>query len=1119
MKKLILFTLLLTSFLFPQLKEMEVKPTTQKGGIPINRDNPDKAAIFFYTQFDDLSFWSNYGIVDIKGDPAGGKYIVIVEPVRQTIEVRRKGFKTEMIKIESLQPRDVLYYEVLPKDQGMAGVTEVGITVQVSPSDASISLDGSPFPNNVTTKVTLGNHNLRVEKAGYGSTVQEIVVTPEKTFFQINLEKVSLSPVTIKSNPSNGTVYINNEQKGVTEVGFFLYSGSYELRIELIDYAPVIDTILISPTTDKSKNAFSYNLLKNKGTLELSVTPTNAIVNLNNEQRNISGSLELNPGLYNLEVRANQYDTYREQIEIKRGDTLKKVVNLTKNTGVMELTVEPSFAVVTINQEQKSGNRFELNPGLYNLEVRANQYDTYKEQIEIKRGETLKKVVNLTKNTGVLDLKVQPAIAAVSINKEKKSGNRFELIPGVYEIEIAAETFYPEIFTVTIEKGKTTERSVTLKQKTGTLQFTIKPLNAKVVLNQNGIEKYSWEGINIIESILEGEYDLIAKAPEYKSYTNKVTVKEGQTTIEDIQMTPESDVSVKEGQTRVEDIQMTLESDVSEGMVLIEGGTFSMGSKEGDTDENPVHEVTVDSFYIGKTEVTQELWQSIMGINPSNFKGSKRPVEKVSWYDVVQFCNNLSETEGLQNAYLGRKDSIICDFNSNGYRLPTGAEWEFAARGGNQSKGYKYSGSNIIDEVAWYKSNSGGETHDVGEKSQNELGLYDMSGNVWEWCWDWIGDYPSFSQTNPQGPSFGSLREGRGGGWSGGAGYCRVFDRHGGTPVSKGSDLGFRVVRTTKIIPPQKTGKLQFSINPSQAECVLSQNDIEKYIWSGRKLFNAIPEGSYDLTAKAKRYKTYTKKVTIKKNQTTIEDIQMTIDNDLPEGFVLVEGGTFSMGSDDGRSDERPIHLTSVSGFYIGKTEVTQGLWESVMGINPSGFEGAKRPVETVNWNDVVEFCNKLSEMEGLQKAYSGSGENITCDFNSEGYRLPTEAEWEYAARGGNQSKGYQYSGSNDIDSVGWYRYETSGLTTHDAGTKSPNELGIYDMTGNIMEWCWDWYGEDYYSSSPGTNPRGPLNGSFRVYRGGSWRGVAESCRVAYRSRNSLGLRSPSLGFRLVRTK
>ncbi|MCA0386885.1 MAG: bifunctional serine/threonine-protein kinase/formylglycine-generating enzyme family protein [Bacteroidetes bacterium] len=231
-------------------------------------------------------------------------------------------------------------------------------------------------------------------------------------------------------------------------------------------------------------------------------------------------------------------------------------------------------------------------------------------------------------------------------------------------------------------------------------------------------------------------------------------------------------------------------------MIVVEGGVFQMGSNDGQSDEKPVHFVTVGSFQIGKYEVTQELWESVMGSNPSNFKGKRKPVEQASWYDAVQFCNKLSETEGLQKAYAGSGENIICDFNANGYRLPTEAEWEYAARGGNKSKGYTYIGSNNADEVAWYRDNTGRETHTVGGKQPNELGINDMSGNVGEWCWDWYSKYTSSSQTNPKGANSGSGRVSRGGSWCYEPEYCRVACRFFSAPMYGGTFIGFRLART-----------------------------------------------------------------------------------------------------------------------------------------------------------------------------------------------------------------------------------------------------------------------------------------------------------------------------------
>lgn len=245
-----------------------------------------------------------------------------------------------------------------------------------------------------------------------------------------------------------------------------------------------------------------------------------------------------------------------------------------------------------------------------------------------------------------------------------------------------------------------------------------------------------------------------------------------------------------------------------------------------------------------------------------------------------------------------------------------------------------------------------------------------------------------------------------------------------------------------------------------------------------------------------------------------LEENQLS--ENLKKDMISVEGGTFIMGSNGGESDEKPLHDVTLGSFMMSKYEVTQELWESVMGNNPSNFKGNKRPVEKVSWFDAVEFCNRLSEKEGLQKAYSGSGSSISCDFSSKGYRLPTETEWEFAARGGNQSKGYKYSGSNDIDVVAIYN-GNSGSTTHEVGTKRPNELGLFDMSGNVLEWCWDGKGE--HTSTSETNPRGPNSGTVRVQRGGSWSFGAKYSHTAYRIDRDAGGSYYSVGLRLVRTK
>ena len=467
---------------------------------------------------------------------------------------------------------------------------------------------------------------------------------------------------------------------------------------------------------------------------------------------------------------------------------------------------------------------------------------------------------------------------------------------------------------------------------------------------------------------------------------------------------------------------------VSFDMAEVEGGTFTMGATEeqgSDVSDNekPAHQVMLSPYYIGKTEVTQELWEAVMGSNPSFFSGNKnRPVENVSWDDCQVFINKLNRLTGKR------------------FRLPTEAEWEYAARGGKKSKGYKYSGSNTIDDVAWYDTNSAGTTHPVSSKAPNELGLYDMSGNVWEWCSDWYGKsyYEESPEPNPTGPKVGTLRVKRGGDWYFSANKCRVSYRNSNSQHYQTSENGLRLV----LDIPKET----FTVNGVS--------------------FN----------------------------------------------MVKVAGGTFTMGAteeqgNDALNDEKPAHEVTLSSYMIGETEVTQELWEAVMGkslsqiASENGKEtygvGANYPMYYISWNDCQAFITKLNNLTGKN------------------FRLPTEAEWEYAARGGNKSQGYKYSGSNTIDDVAWYDTNSAG-TTHPVASKAPNELGLYDMSGSVLEWCSDWYSSTYYSSSSQNNPTGPASGSYRVFRGGSWDYHAGYCRVSFRDYTSPTKRFTFLGLRLA---
>ena len=383
---------------------------------------------------------------------------------------------------------------------------------------------------------------------------------------------------------------------------------------------------------------------------------------------------------------------------------------------------------------------------------------------------------------------------------------------------------------------------------------------------------------------------------------------------------------------------------LSINLMCVEGGTFMMGAMEGDEiakdDEKPAHKVTLTyDYHIMQTEVTQSLWEAVMGediyvaqtkmANASKpaYVGGNYPMYYVRMNDALEFIDKLNAMTGMH------------------FRLPTEAEWEYAARGGNKSKGYLYAGSNNADDVGWYTGRGG--LHRVAQLKPNELGIYDMSGNVGEICLDYgtYGEtYKAGDVVNPRGNiRANGNRFWRGGNYTHSKDSMRVSQRSSYTPSWGGTWLGLRLV-------------------------LAEDND-----------FRTIRVGSsyFDMS--------------------------------------FVKGGTFMMGSDapDAQTDEQPVHEVTLSDYYIGQTEVTQHLWKKVMGEenNPSAVKGNNLPVTNITWNEAQQFVERLSELTGMR------------------FRLPTEAEWEYAARGGQKSKGYTYAGSNDIDQVGWYNGNSSNKT------------------------------------------------------------------------------------------
>ncbi|MBO4544474.1 MAG: formylglycine-generating enzyme family protein, partial [Verrucomicrobia bacterium] len=495
---------------------------------------------------------------------------------------------------------------------------------------------------------------------------------------------------------------------------------------------------------------------------------------------------------------------------------------------------------------------------------------------------------------------------------------------------------------------------------------------------------------------------------------------------------------------------ISLPGSVNLEMVGIEPGTFTMGSPTdelGREDNETQHEVTLtQGFWLGKYEVTQKQYQAVMGTKPSHFKGDNLPVEQVSWFDAKIFCTKLTELEKAAGRLPAGYE----------YTLPTEAQWEYVCRAGTTTA--LNSGENLsdvnscseMDAVGWYSGNASNTTHPVGQKQQNHWGLYDMHGNVAEWCLDYFEHYPTTAVVDPTGPSTGTINVVRGGAYNNSAHFDRSASRGSVVPANANMDTGFRV-----------------ALAPSRG-------------------------------------------------------ISVPLSGSVRMDMVWCPAGTFSMGSPTselGRSSNETQHkVTLTSGFWVGKYEVTQAQYEAVMGTNPSSYKDEHNPlpVDSVSWRDATNFCARLTANEKsagrLPKGYV--------------YTLPSEAQWEYACRAGTGTG--LNSGKNltstttcaEMDEVGWYK-ANGGSKTHPVGQKLPNAWGIYDMHGNVWEWCWDWYDESYPTDEV-VDPAGPgLPGSdtSRVYRGGSWDMNAQSCRSALRGYDQPSHGGNQCGFRVVLAK
>jgi len=569
---------------------------------------------------------------------------------------------------------------------------------------------------------------------------------------------------------------------------------------------------------------------------------------------------------------------------------------------------------------------------------------------------------------------------------------------------------------------------------------------------------------------------------------------------------------------------------ISMEMIFCPPGTFTMGSPTSETGrdgDETQHQVTLtNGFYLGKYEVTQAQYETVMtgnseGLNvkPSNWPNNNdRPVEQVSWNDVQVFLsrlNDMEETAGRLPA--GWK-----------YVLPTEAQWEYACRAGTTTA-YSW-GNDIASTNANYNWDGGAtsgvdfkQTRDVGQYAANPWGFFDMHGNVWEWTADWYqAAYPTGNPVvDPAGPASGSNRVRRGGSWFSVGTLLRSAERHNHSPGNRNNSLGFRV-GFQAVQPDTANPELELfggAAITREAGQAWAEPGVEAHdARDGNITDQIVVTGSVDMNSTGTYLLTYTVQDGAGNTATATRTVTVTgnrtvdLNDSVAMDMIWCPPGTFTMGSpttEAGRgSDETEHNVSLTHGFYLGKYEVTQAQYEAVMTGNSDGLSATpsqwpnnpNRPVEKVSWADAQVFLNRLNEQQAA---------NLPAGWV---YVLPTESQWEYACRAGTTTA---YSWGATIASSN-ANYNSSGYSqTRDVGQYAANPWGFFDMHGNVWEWTADWYQAAYPTGNPVVDPAGPASGSNRVLRGGSWHFGGPNLRSAKRNYNTPGLRHADIGFRV----
>jgi formylglycine-generating enzyme required for sulfatase activity len=560
---------------------------------------------------------------------------------------------------------------------------------------------------------------------------------------------------------NNGVVKLNHSPGRDL---LFLQAGERVVTVMKTGYKPLKVILSEAGVHLKSGEVWQVEITGNKKLdqipISIVIDPSDATILIDGVNRGSNKTQQASPGKHTLRIEKEGYKPIEEVIDVSSMNILFTKTLAAVDVQPVSIKSVPSGARFTINSLDKgvTDKGLFLYPGRYKLKLGLSGYLDLEKEIDVSESGKNEFAFSLVKNSGIVNITVNPPDATVKINKEDYTGKAtIELPPGRYKIDVEKEGYVATSEAVDVVLEQTVVKTYALIARTGNLQFSVSPLEAKTQLRRAGVVVQEWQGMKLLKGLPVGTYDLEINAGGYRSVKKTVTIQEGK--------------------AQIVEAVMEKESDVSSGMVLVEGGTFEMGSENGSLGEKPVHQVSVSSFFIDKYEVTVGQYRQFctstgrsMPSAPSWGWQENHPIVNVTWDDAAAYAQWA------------------------GKRLPTEAEWEYAARGGRLSKGYTYSGGKDLGAVAWYDGNSGKQTQPVGEKSPNELGICDMSGNAWEWCADWDDEnyYRNSPKQDPTGPSSGQLRVLRGGSWLNVDSLCRLTNRNSNLPSNRNYNDGFR---------------------------------------------------------------------------------------------------------------------------------------------------------------------------------------------------------------------------------------------------------------------------------------------------------------------------------------